>query len=79
PQLYLGYPAGAVEPPKVLRGFDDVGPHARGASQRVVMTIGEREMNAVWDTPSQSRVRPARTFAVFVGASSRDIRLTGSF
>ncbi|KAJ7205541.1 glycoside hydrolase family 3 protein [Mycena pura] len=78
PQLYLGYPAGAGEPPKVLRGFDEVGPLAPGASQQVVMTLGEREMS-VWDTPSQSWVRPAGTFAVFVGASSRDIRLTGSF
>ncbi|KAJ7208937.1 glycoside hydrolase family 3 protein [Mycena pura] len=78
PQLYLGYPTSAGEPPKVLRGFDEVGPLAPGASQRVVMTLNEREMS-VWDTPSQSWKRPPGTFSVLVGASSRDIRLTGSF
>ncbi|KAJ7138264.1 glycoside hydrolase family 3 protein [Mycena epipterygia] len=77
PQLYLGYPTSAGEPPKVLRGFDEV-PLAAGASQEVVMTVGAREMS-IWDTPSQSWVRPSGTFTVFVGASSRDIRLTGSF
>ncbi|KAJ7728884.1 glycoside hydrolase family 3 protein [Mycena metata] len=77
PQLYLGYPHSAGEPPKVLRGFDDIllGP---GASQQVVMTLAQREMS-IWDTPTQSWVRPSGTFSVFVGASSRDIRLNGSF
>ncbi|KAJ7209261.1 glycoside hydrolase family 3 protein [Mycena pura] len=78
PQLYLGYPAGAGEPPRVLRGFEEVGPLAPGASQQVTMAVTAREMS-VWDTPSQSWKRPAGTFMVFVGASSRDIRLTGSF
>ncbi|KAJ7168999.1 glycoside hydrolase family 3 protein [Mycena filopes] len=76
-QLYLGYPPSAGEPPRVLRGFEDV-LLAPGESQKVVMSIGAREMS-VWDTPRQSWVRPAGTFEVFVGASSRDIRLTGSF
>ncbi|KAJ7059706.1 glycoside hydrolase family 3 protein [Mycena amicta] len=78
PQLYLGYPAAAGEPSKVLRGFEEVGPLAPGASAQVVMTVNQREMS-VWDTPSQSWIRPAGTFEVFVGASIRDIRLTGSF
>ncbi|KAK7038385.1 glycoside hydrolase family 3 protein [Favolaschia claudopus] len=77
PQLYLGYPPSAGEPPKVLRGFDEV-QLAPGASQRVVMTLESREMS-VWDTPSQSFIRPPGAFTVFVGASSRDIRLTGTF
>jgi beta-glucosidase len=95
PQLYLGYPPSAGEPPKVLRGFDEV-PLTAGASQQVVMTVGQRDMRyvffrlafgrrwidwscSIWDTPSQSWVRPPGTFTVFVGASSRDIRLNGSF
>ncbi|KAJ7473766.1 glycoside hydrolase family 3 protein [Mycena galericulata] len=77
PQLYLGYPPAAGEPPKVLRGFDEV-PLAAGASQVVEMTVDQRGMS-VWDTPSQSWVRPKGTFLVYVGASSRDIRLNGSF
>ncbi|KAJ7827358.1 glycoside hydrolase family 3 protein [Mycena olivaceomarginata] len=55
PQLYLGYPPAAGEPPKVLRGFDEV-PLAAGASQQVSMTVGAREMS-IWDTPSQGWVR----------------------
>ncbi|KAF8181130.1 glycoside hydrolase family 3 protein [Mycena galopus ATCC 62051] len=77
PQLYLGYPPAAGEPPKVLRGFDEV-PLAVGASAVVTMTLAARDVS-VWDTPSQSWVRPAGTFLVYVGASSRDIRLNGSF
>ncbi|KAJ7740439.1 glycoside hydrolase family 3 protein [Mycena maculata] len=77
PQLYLGYPPAAGEPPKVLRGFDEI-PLAAGASQIVTMTVDQRGMS-VWDTPSQSWARPTGTFSVYVGASSRDIRLTGSF
>ncbi|KAJ7465974.1 glycoside hydrolase family 3 protein [Mycena latifolia] len=77
PQLYLGYPTSAGEPPKVLRGFDEV-PLAAGASAQVSLSIGQREMS-IWDTPSQSWVRPTGTFLVYVGASSRDIRLNGSF
>ncbi|KAJ7858816.1 glycoside hydrolase family 3 protein [Mycena olivaceomarginata] len=45
-------------------------PLAAGASQQVSMTVGAREMS-IWDTPSQGWVRPAGTFNVFVGASSR--------
>lgn len=77
PQLYLGYPASAGEPKKVLRGFEEV---VLGVSEsaNVVMTLRSRDMS-VWDTPSQSWVRPSGTFLVYVGASSKDIRMTGSF
>ncbi|KAF5367946.1 hypothetical protein D9758_004514 [Tetrapyrgos nigripes] len=77
PQLYLGFPGSAGEPEKVLRGFDEVDLKA-GESKQVSLTISEREMS-VWDTPSHSWVRPQGTFEVFVGASVKDIRLTGSF
>lgn len=33
---------------------------------------------SVWDTPSQAYVRPTGTFTVYVGASIRDVRLTGT-
>ncbi|KAL0573526.1 hypothetical protein V5O48_008431 [Marasmius crinis-equi] len=77
PQLYLGFPSGAGEPAKVLRGFDEV-KLAKGASQQVTFSLSQKEIS-VWDTPSQSWKRPAGTFAVHVGASIKDIRLTGSF
>ncbi|KAJ7489647.1 glycoside hydrolase family 3 protein [Mycena galericulata] len=77
PQLYLGYPTSAGEPLKVLRGFDEVMLSA-GASQQVHMYVNQREMS-IWDTVSQTWIRPPGTFLVYVGASSRDIRLNGSF
>ncbi|KAK2460318.1 hypothetical protein APHAL10511_007707 [Amanita phalloides] len=75
PQLYLTYPSSAGEPKKVLRGFDDVA-IAQGRSVTVRMTLSQRDLS-VWDVVSQSWVRPAGQFTVLVGASSRDIRLTG--
>lgn len=77
PQLYLTFPDGAGEPKKVLRGFEEV-KLASGASQRVEMKLSEKEIS-VWDTPSQSWKRPAGTYTVHVGASIKDIRLTGTF
>ena len=42
PQLYLGYPANAGEPPKVLRGFDDISLKA-GESKTVTMSLLQRD------------------------------------
>jgi beta-glucosidase len=42
PQLYLGYPVGAGEPPKVLRGFDEVDLGV-GASSTVKLTLSPRD------------------------------------
>ena len=95
PQLYLGYPTGAGEPKRVLRGFEEVVLNA-GESQSVAMNLTIRDLRSVpimktylqcllmsffysvWDTPSQSYIRPPGTFAVWIGASIKDIRLTGS-
>ncbi|KAF9460178.1 glycoside hydrolase family 3 protein [Collybia nuda] len=76
-QVYLGYPTAAGEPKRVLRGFEEI-VLAAGVSASVSITLGERDMS-VWDTPRQAWVRPAGTFSVFVGASIKDVRLTGSF
>ncbi|CAE6466839.1 unnamed protein product [Rhizoctonia solani] len=76
-QLYLGFPASAGEPPKNLRGFEEV-PLAVGASSTVTLKLSTRELS-VWDTPSQSWKRPAGTFTVYVGSSHSDIRLQGTF
>lgn len=77
PQLYLGFPSGTDEPPKLLRGFDSVALNA-GQTETVSMTLGQQQLS-IWDVVSQKWVRPSGTFSVYVGASSRDIRLTGSF
>ncbi|KAH7105390.1 glycoside hydrolase superfamily [Auriculariales sp. MPI-PUGE-AT-0066] len=69
PQLYLGFPTAAGEPPKLLRGFDAV---------KLSASETKRFEHSIWDVVSQSWKRPAGTFSVYIGASSRDIRLTGS-
>jgi beta-glucosidase len=43
PQLYLGFPPGAGEPPKVLRGFDEVS-LAVGHSSTVQITLSQRDL-----------------------------------
>ena len=67
----------AGEPPRVLRGFART-LLAPGQSQTVTVSLRKRDI-AVWDNVAQQWTVPRGTFNVFVGASSRDIRLTGSF
>ncbi|KAB5594636.1 hypothetical protein CTheo_1958 [Ceratobasidium theobromae] len=76
-QLYLGFPPSAGEPPKSLRGFEEV-PLAVGASTTVTMQLSAREIS-IWDTSSRLWKRPSGTFTVYVGSSHSDIRLQGSF
>jgi beta-glucosidase len=72
-QVYIGFPAAAGEPPKVLRGFRKVS-LAAGQTQRVTVTLGA-DAYKIWNngwTPILG------TFQVMVGSSSRDLRLTGA-
>jgi beta-glucosidase len=46
PQLYLGFPAAAGEPPKLLRGFDEVKLSA-GQSAQVQMSLNARDLRSV--------------------------------
>lgn len=43
PQLYIGFPSGNGEPPKVLRGFDEVN-LAKGASKTVTFNLSARDL-----------------------------------
>lgn len=76
-QLYLGFPAAAAEPPKLLRGFEKVKDLAPGASASVTFTVTEKEVQ-VWDTLTQAWIITPGTYTVLVGSSSRSILLTGS-
>jgi beta-glucosidase len=71
PQVYLGVNC-CGEPPRRLAGWQKVYLHP-GEARQVSLTIPDR-MQSVWDT-----ARNAWEFvpgnAVYVGASSRDIRL----
>ncbi|AOJ65725.1 glycosyl hydrolase [Burkholderia ubonensis] len=74
PQVYLGVPY-KDEPPRRLVGWEkiDLNP---GEARRVRITVPPR-MQSVWDASRNGwRYVPGGT--VFVGASSRDIRLQGS-
>ncbi|KAF4510473.1 hypothetical protein G6O67_002355 [Ophiocordyceps sinensis] len=72
-QLYLGIPGG---PPKQLRGFEKI-PLEPGKSTTMRFTLTRRDLS-VWDVTRQQWVVERGEYPVFVGVSSRDIRLTGS-
>lgn len=74
-QLYLETPA--TDHPRVLRGFDKP---FLNAGQTVGVTFGlTRRDLSIWDTAAQKWALPNGTYTVFVGASSRDLRLNGTF
>lgn len=75
-QLYIGLPASAPEtPPKQLRGFQKE-KIAAGEAATVTFPLRKKDLS-YWESSSQSWVLPDGEFDVYVGASSRDIRLTG--
>ena len=49
PQIYLGFPAGAGEPPKVLRGFDEVFLQP-GLSSSARFSLNKRDLRSVSDS-----------------------------
>ena len=74
-QLYIGLPSSApATPPKQLRGFQKL-PLAPGASGTATFSIRRKDLS-YWS--GGKWVTPTGSFAVYVGASSRDIRLTGT-
>ncbi|KAL2826289.1 glycoside hydrolase superfamily [Aspergillus cavernicola] len=77
-QLYIGYPETAPStPPKQLRGFDKFS-LVPGESGIAIFELTRRDIS-YWDVEAQKWVVPSGAFQVYVGSSSRDIRLTGSF
>jgi beta-glucosidase len=75
-QLYVGCPAAAEEPPKQLRGFDKVRLKP-GEARTVTMTL-DKDSLAAWDSDAHAFTVYPGAYSIMVGASSRDIRLTGS-
>ena len=75
-QMYLGFPTAAGEPPKQLKGFHKV-QLAAGASSTVSFNVMPGDL-AVWDATKHAWTGVSGSFKVFVGASSRDIRATGT-
>ena len=75
PQLYIGYPAAAGEPPKQLRGFTKLKLEA-GANGTATFKLRRRDLS-IWDEKTRQWSVVSGEYSVFVGASSRDVRLTG--
>jgi beta-glucosidase len=77
PQVYVGFPAGAGEPPKRLVGFEKVrlGP---GEQRKIQITIDPMAANhplAYWDGLAQIWAVAAGEYSVYVGNSSRNTAL----
>ncbi|CAK7229377.1 hypothetical protein SCUCBS95973_007200 [Sporothrix curviconia] len=82
-QLYVGVPGADSEeeegdsPVRQLRGFHRAGPLAPGQTAEVVFALTRRDLS-VWDVEVQQwRIRRG-TFKLYIGASSRDLRLNGT-
>ncbi|TDL28550.1 beta-glucosidase [Rickenella mellea] len=76
PQLYLTLPSSANAPPKSLKGFDSV-PIGAGQSSSVTLQLSRFDLS-FWNVVTQRWEIPTGTTTVSIGASSRDIRLTGT-
>ena len=75
-QLYVGYPDAANEPPKQLKGFQKVGLASNGGCGGVGFPIEAKDL-WTWDVTLGWQLIPG-TYQVYVGSTSRDIRLTGT-
>jgi beta-glucosidase len=76
PQLYLGFPKSAGEPPKQLKNFDKKLIQV-GSSAQFSLDLELKDMT-IWDVVSQSWVNVPGEYKLFVGSSSRDIKWQGS-
>lgn len=84
-QLYVGVPGAGGEgllsdpdaPVRQLRGFAKVGPLVPGQAREAVFELTRRDLS-VWDVVAQQWRLRRGTYRVWVGASSRDLRLEGS-
>jgi len=78
-QLYLGAPAGRLSKPAAeLRAFAKTNLLRPGQSQTLTFDLGAADL-ASFDPAASSWVAEAGTYTVKVGASSADVRQTGTF
>ena len=77
-QLYVGFPAAANEPPKLLKGFQKVSLVDDASSCAGVAFELSAEDLSIWDSTSMAWVLTPGTYELMVGSTSQDIRLRGS-
>jgi beta-glucosidase len=78
PQLYVGLPSSAPAgtPPRQLRGFEKVHLN-QGETKTVGFELMRRDLS-YWDIISQQWVIPEGQFTIYMGWSSRDLKLQKS-
>ncbi|KAJ5085781.1 beta-glucosidase D [Penicillium argentinense] len=76
PQLYISYPKSAQQHLGQLRGSENVDLKAREQSS-VEFELRRRDLS-YWDVKAQKWAVAPGTYTVYVGASSRDLRLHGT-
>ena len=76
-QLYVGIP-GDDTPVRQLRGFSRVGQIAPGDTRKTFFVLTRRDLS-VWDVVAQQWRLRRGEYTVWIGASSRDLRLNGTF
>jgi beta-glucosidase len=76
-QLYLEYPAAALEPPHVLKGFEKV-MLKPGESKTVTFTLDKAAL-AAWDEMEHAWKLYPGSYTAHVGSSSRDLRAARAF
>ena len=79
PQLYLGFPAEAEEPQKVLRGFERVYLGA-GESKNVTLVLTQKDVS-YWNVVNQKWTIASGNYTVWISTSAdnNDVKLQGSF
>ncbi|CAF1215218.1 unnamed protein product [Adineta steineri] len=79
PQLYVGFPAEAEQPPKILRGFERVY-LAAGESKQVTLVLTQRDIS-YWNVINQKWVTAPGTYNVWISTSANnaDVKLQSSF
>ncbi|KAE9367912.1 glycoside hydrolase family 3 protein [Stipitochalara longipes BDJ] len=78
PQLYIGFPISTPPgtPPQQLRGFEKVSLAPNGSAE-VSLPLLRRDLS-YWDVVTQGWIIPAGEFALSIGFSSRDLKMTTS-
>ena len=78
-QLYVGFPAEAEQPPKVLRGFERVYLGV-GESQNATLVLTQKDIS-YWNVVNQKWTVASGNYTVWISTSANnaDLKLQGSF